>query len=68
MNRKSWNFCGAHYIKTMETHCVSSKKYAANKNSSVKKTKQKRLMLLSVFTVYGKKKSTFNKNKELSND
>ena len=31
----------------MQTYCVSCKKYTANKNSSAKKTKQKKLMLLS---------------------
>ena len=31
----------------METYCVSCKKSNANKNSSVRKTKQNRLMLLS---------------------
>ena len=37
-------------------------------NSSVKKTKQNRLMLLSKCAVCGKKRSTFIKNKGLSND
>ena len=36
----------------METYCVSCKK---NKNSSVRKTKQNRLMLLSNSAVCGKK-------------
>ena len=31
-------------IKTMETYCVSCKKDTANKNSSVRKTNQKKLM------------------------
>ena len=31
----------------METDCVSCKKYSENENSNVRKTKQKRLMLLS---------------------
>ena len=31
----------------MEIYCVSCKKYTANENSSVRKTKQKRLMLLA---------------------
>ena len=66
--KKSWSFCGIHYIKTMETSCVSYKKNTANENSSVRKTKQNRLMLLSNCAVCGKKKSTFIKNKELSND
>ena len=43
----------------METYCVSCKKYTANENSSVRKTKQNRLMLLSNCTVCSKKKSTF---------
>ena len=45
--KKSWNFCGIYYIKTMETYFVSCKKYTANENSSVRKTKQNRLMFLS---------------------
>ena len=52
----------------METYRVSCKKSTANKNSSVRKTKQKRLMLLSNCAVCGKKASTFTKNKQLSND
>ena len=51
----------------METYCVSCKKYTANGNSSVRKTKQKRLMLVSNCVVCGKKKSTFTKIKELNN-
>ena len=35
--RKSWNFCRIHYIKIMETYCISCKKYTANENSRVKK-------------------------------
>ena len=31
----------------METYCISCKKTTANKNSSIRKTKQTRLMLLS---------------------
>ena len=42
------------------------KKNTANKNSSVNKTQQNRLMLLSNNAV-GKKKSTFIKNKERNN-
>ena len=38
-----------------------------NENSSVRKSKQERLMLLSNCVVCGKKKLTFIKNKELSN-
>ena len=41
--------------------------HLANKNSSVRKTKQNRLMLLSNCTVCGMKKSTFIKNKEIRN-
>ena len=51
----------------METYCVRCKKYTANENSSVRKTKQNRLMLLSNCAVSGKKKSTFIKNEELNN-
>ena len=42
-------------MKTMETYCLSCKKNTANKNYSVRKTKQNRLMLTSNFTVNGKK-------------
>ena len=45
-NVKSWNFCGIYYIKTMETYCLSCKRFIANKNTSVRKTKPNRLMLL----------------------
>ena len=51
----------------METYSVSGKKNTASKNSSNRKTKQNRLMLLSNCAVCGKKKSTFIKNKELHN-
>ena len=40
----------------MGTYCVSCKKYTANKNSSIIKTKQNRLMLLSNYAVFCKKK------------
>ena len=33
------NFCGIYHIKTMESYCVSSKKYTAKKPSSVRNTK-----------------------------
>ena len=46
----------------METYCVSCKKYTANKKSSVRKTKQNRLMLLSNGAVCGKKTPTFTNN------
>ena len=48
----------------METYCVSCKKNTANKNSSVSKTKQNRLMLLSNCAVWDKKKSRFIKNQQ----
>ena len=51
----------------METYCLSCRKYTANKNSSVTKTKQNRLMLTSNCAICGKKRSTFIKNKELHN-
>ena len=51
----------------METYCVSCKKYTGNEYSSVRKTIQNRLMLLSNCGVYGKKKLTFTKMKELHN-
>ena len=46
-------------IKTMETCCVSCKKNAATKNSSLRKTKPNRLMLLSNWALRGKKKLMF---------
>ena len=51
----------------MEAYCVSCKENIANENSSVRKSKQNRFMLLSNCTVCGKKKSTFIKNQELHN-
>ena len=42
--KKSWNFCGIHYIKIMETYCGSFKTNTENENLSVRKTKQKRLL------------------------
>ena len=46
----------------METYSVSCEKHTANKNSSVRKTNQNRLMLLSNCAICGKKKSAFIKN------
>ena len=46
----------------METYCVSCKK---NKNSSVRKTKQNRLMLLSNSAVCGKKSPLLLKQRTL---
>ena len=51
----------------MEMYSVSCKKYTVNENSSVGKTKQNRLMLLSNSAACGKKKLSFIKNKELLN-
>ena len=68
--KKSWNFCETYYIKA--TYCVNCKKSTENENSSVRKTKQNRLMLLSNCDICGKKKkrkkkSTFLNNKKLHN-
>ena len=41
----------------MESYCVSCKKYTANENSTVRKIKQNRLMILSNCSISGKKKS-----------
>ena len=49
----------------INTYCVSCKKNTGNKNSSIRKTKQNRLMLLSSCAVCGKKKARFIKNQEL---
>ena len=49
----------------METYCVSCKKNTANENSSVRKTKQNRLMILLNCAICGKK-CVFIKNKELN--
>ena len=51
----------------METYCVSCKNYTANKNSSVRKTNQNKLMLSLNCAICGKKKSTSIKNQELHN-
>ena len=51
----------------MEIYCLSCKKNTANENSSVTKTRQDRLMLLSHCAICGKKKSTFIRNQELNN-
>ena len=55
----------------METYCVRCKKNTANTISSVTKTKQNRVMLLSNCTIGDKKKSAFIKNEvidSISND
>ena len=46
----------------MDKYFVSCKKNTANQNSSVRKTKQNRLMLLSICVVCDKEKSTCIKN------
>ena len=51
----------------MEIYCLSCKKNTANENSSVRKTRQDRLMLLSHCAICGKKKPTFIRNQELNN-
>ena len=49
----------------MENYCVSCKLNTANENSSVRRTKQNRVMLVSNCAAFGKKKVRFIKNKEL---
>ena len=53
--------------KTVETNCASCRKHTANKNSSIRKTKQNKLMLLSNCAICGKKKQTSIKIKEFNN-
>ena len=50
----------------MEKYCVSCKKNTADKYCSVRRTEQNRLMLVSNYTICGKKKSRFIKNQEAS--
>ena len=64
-NKKSTKCCEIHYIKAMKTHCVGCKKNNASENLSIRKTKQKILMLLSSCAVCSKKKSNFIKIQEL---
>ena len=47
----------------MQTHCASCKKNSRNENSSVRGTKQNKLMLLSNGAIFDKKKSMFIKSK-----
>ena len=49
----------------METYCVSCKKNSVNKHSSVRRTKQNKLMLASNCAVCGKKNSRLIKSQEL---
>ena len=46
--KKFCNFCGIFYIKSVKNYCVSHKKYAANENWRVAKTKQNRLCFYQV--------------------
>ena len=48
----------------MEICCVSCKKNTANKNSSGRRTKQNRSMLLSNCGIFPERKSRFVKNQE----
>ena len=43
----------------MEIHCVSCEKNIANRNTSVKRTKQNTLMLASYRAICSKKKARF---------
>ena len=54
------------YIKTMETYSITRKNDTANINSSVRRTKQNKLMVLASCTICGKKKTRFTKNREAS--
>ena len=54
-------YCEIYCVKTMETYCASFKKNTANKNASVRRTKQNGLMLLSYCDACGKKRSRFIK-------
>ena len=51
-------------MKTKETYCVSCKKNIGNKNSSVRRIKQNRVMVVSNCTACGYKKSRFIKHEE----
>ena len=50
----------------MTTDCVSCRKNTAHENSSLRRTKQNRLMLVSHYVVCDKKKSRLIKNQEAS--
>ena len=50
----------------MEIYCVSCKKNTANKNCSIGKTRQNRLMLISNCAICEKKKLRLIKNQEAS--
>ena len=51
---KSWRYWGIYYMKTTETYSVSCKKNTAKKNSSVRRTGQKRLMTVSDCAIFDK--------------
>ena len=57
--KKYWNFYEIYYTITMETYILRCKRNTANENSSVRKTKQNILILLSNCAVCGNKKSTY---------
>ena len=65
-NQKSCKCCRTYYTKTTEAYCVRCKKNTTNKISSVRRTRQNRLMLVSNCAICGKKKSRFIKNQEAS--
>ena len=48
----------------METSCVSCKKYTSNKNSSVRKTNQKGIMVLSNCALWQEKNQLLLKTKK----
>ena len=50
----------------MKCYCVSCRKNTANKNSSVRRTKQNRSIPLPNCAIYGKKKSRFIQNEGAS--
>ena len=64
--KNSKNCHGIYYTKTKEKYCFTFKKNAVKQSSSVRRTKQNRLMFLSNCAVRGKKKSRFIKNQEAS--
>ena len=53
-------------METMDTYCVSCEKNTTIKNSSVRRTKQNRLVLVIDCAACGKKKARFIKNQETS--
>ena len=48
----------------METYCANCKENTGSKNSSVRRSKQNRSMIVSSWAVCGKKKAGFIKNQE----